>query len=70
LKEDPTFVGKVVGVNGELLEYVSSVLRADREIVRVAVNNSVKAFKYACKSIKNDYEFVLEQVRVNPSLLE
>jgi len=47
-----------VSQDGRALEYSSDALRADREIVLIAVAENARALHFASDALKADHEFI------------
>lgn len=60
----------VVKQDGLLLQKASAKLRGDKFIVRDAVKNNPKALEYADEDIRNEEEFIYQQIMKNETILE
>ena len=49
---------------GEILQYASTRLKADKEVVLKAVKSCGANLQYASEELKNDKEVVLESIRL------
>ena len=63
---------KYCGKYYNILKYLSPKLRDDEEIVKTLVSARTYTFefKYASDRLKNDYNFILETVKINGCILE
>lgn len=69
-REDREIALQAVALNGAHLEYVGTVLQADRALVMVAVGQYGQALRYASASMRGDPEVVLRAVRKQSEALQ
>ena len=67
--DDKEFMLELVSVDGHLLRYASEDLKADKDIVLVAVKKYEHALEYASQELRDDKEFMLELVSADGHLL-
>ena len=72
IKDDKQFILKILNNNSclDILEYVSSNLQADKEVVLTAVKSRDNALKYASHELLANKKFVLEVVKLNRHALK
>lgn len=73
LRADREFVLELANTNGVVLLCVADKLRADRDVVRVAVSETYWghfAFEYAAMELRSDRDFVLDLVKQTGYALE
>ena len=58
LTKNKKFMLKICELNGEALDFASTKLQDDPEIVLAAVKSSATSLKYASDRLKNDPEFI------------
>ena len=59
----PQFVLAAVNLNGATLVYASTALKADIEIVQIAVSDCWHALQYASEQLRSDRKLVLDAVK-------
>ena len=66
LKNDRSFVLKLMSVDVASLAHANRELRGDHEVVKAAVSSNGKALKYASAALKDNKEIVLLAVKNSP----
>lgn len=69
VRNNKKIVMMVVSVEGRLLKYASSYLRADPRVVSTAVRNDGLALQHADLGSRNDREIVMDAIFQNPRAL-
>lgn len=59
LQNDEKFVKKLIQKNGFILKYVPDSMKANREIVELAIKNHAYAFRHASKQLREDENLLL-----------
>jgi len=68
--EDRATVLSLLAKDGHYLRVLDDAMRADQELVAVAVERSPRAFEHAAVSLKHDRDFVKALLQTNGRLLE
>ena len=61
---------EVLVLDGLNLQYFNSIIKSNRNIVNLAINQNVESIIYASDTLNNDRDFVLSIISRSPSVLE
>lgn len=67
-KQDRDLVKEALLQDGDLLQYFLE-FRGDRELILIALQTSLDAFYYAAEELRNDKQFVIEAIKVDPRII-
>ena len=68
LKDDRSFILKLVSINGKILSKLNNDLKNDKEIVRLAMLQDYDTLEYASDRLRNDKEFIFSVLNENVKL--
>lgn len=69
LKQNLKFAEQLAQVNGECLGFFHTPIRNTKSLIRLAVKTSIKPLKTIYMSLRQDGDFFLELIKINPAVI-